>query len=258
MVRCPQEFITFAHRLAHVAGEIHRRHFRQPVSVELKPDASPVTQVDTETERALRELIGRTYPDHGIAGEEFPSVREDAEFTWVLDPLDGTKSFLAGISMFGILIALAQGGRFVLGVVDQPIVRDRWIGADGHGTSFNGKAVRTRRCASLADAVLCISGPDDRTEAYNRQITAIRREVKWVHYGAECCAYGLLASGFVDLIVDVGLDDHDFGPLDPIVRNAGGIATDWQGEELILGSDGKVVATGDPRLLDDVLTRLNG
>lgn len=254
---CPQEFIDFANQLADAAGDIQRRCFRDRVPVEIKPDGSPVTQADKDSERVLRELIERTYPDHGIAGEEYPTVREDAAYMWVLDPIDGTKSFLAGMPMFGILIALAHDGRFVLGVVDQPILRDRWVGADGHDTTFDGDVARTRQCASLADAVLCISGPEDRTKPYDAQIDKLRHAVKWVRYGAECYAYGLLASGFIDLIVDVDLDNHDFGPLDPIIGNAGGVATDWQGNPLTMNSDGRIIAAGDARLLKDTIACLN-
>lgn len=257
MGSCLHEFIDFANRLADTAGDIQRRYFRHHVPVEIKPDGSPVTQADKDSERALRERIEAAYPDHGIAGEEYPNVREDAEYTWVLDPIDGTKSFLAGIPMFGILIALARHGRFVLGVVDQPILRDRWVGADGYDTIFNGAAVRTRQCGSLADAVLCISGPEDRTKPYDDQIANLRHAVRWVRYGAECYAYGLLASGFIDLIVDVGLDDHDFAPLGPVVDNAGGSATDWQGNPLTMNSDGRIIVAGDARLLKDTIACLN-
>jgi inositol-phosphate phosphatase/L-galactose 1-phosphate phosphatase/histidinol-phosphatase len=257
MGSCPHEFIDLANRLADTAGDIQRQHFRDRVPVEIKPDGSPVTQADKDSERVLRELIEKTYPNHGIAGEEYPTVRENAEYTWVLDPIDGTKSFLAGIPMFGILIALAHHGRFTLGVVDQPILRDRWVGANGHDTTFNGTAVRTRQCGSLADAVLCISGPEDRTKPYDDQIANLRHAVKWARYGAECYAYGLLASGFIDLIVDVDLDGHDFGPLDPVVGNAGGIATDWQGNPLTMNSDGRIIVAGDARLLKDTIACLN-
>ncbi len=256
MNSCPQEFIELANRLADAAGDIQRRHFRKPVSVEIKPDGSPVTEVDKESERVVRELITQTYPDHGIAGEEYPSVRDDSEFMWVLDPIDGTKSFLAGIPMFGILNALVHQGRFILGVVDQPILRDRWIGADGHGTTFNGVAVQVRRCPSLNEAVLCAAGPDNRTQAYDHEISKIRRDVRWVRYGAECYAYGLIASGLIDLLVDAELDSHDFGPLDPLVRNAGGVVTDWGGNPLTASSDGRIIAAGDPRLIEQVLLRL--
>ncbi|MFQ5937225.1 MAG: inositol monophosphatase family protein [Acidiferrobacterales bacterium] len=247
MERCPKELVTFAHHLADAAGEIQRRYFRQPLEIEVKPDESPVTKVDKETECVLRDLIERTYPKHGIAGEEYPTVREDAEFIWVLDPLDGTKSFLAGMPLFGILISLAHEGQFVLGVVDQPILQDRWLGADGHGTTLNGAPAHTRECATLSEAIVFLGKP------YDPKIAALRPAVKWARYGGDCYGYGLLASGFVDLVVDAYLDDHDFAALEPVVRNAGGVATDWEGNRLAMGSTGRVIAAGDPRLLDQVL-----
>lgn len=250
MEQCPKEYLEFAHRLADAAGDIQRRYFRQAVEIELKPDASPVTQVDRETERVLRELIEQRYPDHGILGEEYPSVREDAEFIWVLDPLDGTKSFLAGMPVFGILIGLACASEFVLGVIDQPILRDRWLGADGHGTMFNGKPVHTRQCSALSDAVVFLGKP------YNADIAKLHPRVKWARYGGDCYGYGLLACGFVDGVVDADLDDHDFAALEPVVRNAGGAVTDWQGQALRLGSGDEVIAVGDPRLLEPVLNHL--
>jgi inositol-phosphate phosphatase/L-galactose 1-phosphate phosphatase/histidinol-phosphatase len=251
MQQCPKEYVEFAHRLADAAGEIQRRHFRQPVEIKLKPDASPVTQVDKETERVLRELIDQSYPDHGVLGEEYPPVREDAELTWVLDPIDGTKSFLAGMPVFGILIGLARAGEFVLGVIDQPILRDRWVGADGYGTIFNGMRVHTRECAALADAVVFLGKP------YDAKIAGLRPLVKWARYGGDCYGYGLLASGFVDTVVDAGLDDHDFAALEPVVRNAGGVATDWQGGALKLGSSGQVIAAGDARVLEQIVARFS-
>ena len=251
MDQCPNEFVSFANRLADAAGEIHRHYFRQPLETELKPDASPVTRVDKETEVVLRELIEQVYPGHGIAGEEFPAVREDADYVWVLDPLDGTKSFLAGMPVFGVLIGLAHHGRFVLGVIDQPILRDRWVGADGYGTTFNGTLVHTRPCGKLADAVVFLGKP------YDVKIARLCEEVKWARYGGDCYGYGLLASGFVDVVVDVDLDVHDFGALEPVVRNAGGAIGDWMGRPLAIGSNGEVIAAGDARLLERIVARFN-
>ncbi len=246
MSRCPEEFVSFADRLADAAGQIQRRHYRQSVAVEIKPDGSPVTQVDRETERVLRDLIEQNYPHHGISGEEYPDVRTHAEYIWVLDPLDGTKSFLAGMPLFGILIGLAQRRRFVLGVMDQPILRDRWIGADGHGTMFNGNPAHVRPCPTLREAVAFLGKP------YDPAIARLNPMIKWARYGGDCYAYGLLASGYVDLVVDNGLGDHDFGALEPIVRNAGGVMTDWEGNALTMASGGAVLACGDAALAQAV------
>jgi inositol-phosphate phosphatase/L-galactose 1-phosphate phosphatase/histidinol-phosphatase len=246
MSRCPEEFLSFADHLADAAGEIHRRYFRRSVPIEIKPDKSPVTPVDKETEQLLRQLIEQRYPQHGISGEEGPDVRAQAEYVWVLDPLDGTKSFLAGMPLFGILIGLAHAGRFILGLIDQPILHDRWLGADGHGTRFNGKRTQTRRCQNLNEAVAFLGKP------YDPPVAGLHGTVRWARYGGDCYAYGLLASGFVDVVIDSDLSDHDFGPLEPVVRNAGGQMTDWEGRALTMTSAGQVIAVGDPALLEQV------
>lgn len=258
MEPCPQEFIDLAHRLADAGGEVLRRAFRKPLSVQEKDDLSPVSAADLECERRLREVIEAAFPDHGITGEEFASVREDAEHVWLIDPIDGTKSFLTGKPMFGLLIALARRGRFVLGVIDQPILRERWVGADGHGTLLNGDKVAVRACPSLAKAMLYTVGPDDYAQADYPLMAPVRKAVKWAMYGAECYAYGLLAMGLVDLVLDADLDDHDFAALDPVVRNAGGVMSDWQGRPLAVGGHGRVIAAGDKAVHAQALKLLPG
>ena len=154
-----REFEALAHRLADCAGEVQRRYFRSPVSVETKADDSPVTVADREAEAAMRELIAAAYPDHGILGEEHGRDRIDAEFVWVLDPIDGTKSFITGRPLFGTLIALAHRGRPVLGMIDQSILRERWVGAAGEGSVWNGRPIRMRACPRVEDAVLFATSP---------------------------------------------------------------------------------------------------
>jgi histidinol phosphatase-like enzyme (inositol monophosphatase family) len=225
--------------------------------VDIKPDGSPVTAVDRESERVFHELVEQRHPEHGVIGEEFESVRPDAEYVWVVDPLDGTRLFLMGIPQFAVLIALAYRGRFVLGVIDQPIVRDRWVGVDGVGTTLNGLPIQSRLCAGLEDAVLCRPGVGDNTLGRDGDIDRIAARTRWVQWGVVPCDYGLVASGFIDLVVSAGPKLHDLAPLDPIIRNAGGVVTDWQGRALDLASSGTVVAAGDPRLLGQA-TRLLG
>src|ERR1700676_3233037 len=145
-------FLALAADLADAAGEAIRPYFRQPLAVTDKPDLSPVTVADRAAETAMRRLIAARFPEHGIIGEEFGREREDAPFVWVLDPIDGTKSFISGVPLFGTLIALTRHGRPILGIIDQPISRERWIGAAGRRTSFNGTAIRCRPCAALAAA----------------------------------------------------------------------------------------------------------
>lgn len=257
-VPCPRELVDFAGALADAAGAVHRRHFRRPVAVETKVDGSPVTRVDRDSERIVRELIEQRYPDHGIIGEEFASLRPDADYVWVVDPLDGTRLFLLGIPQFAVLIALAHRGRFVLGVIDQPIVRDRWLGADGTGTSLNGLPVQSRTCPGLGEAVLCRPGVGDNTLGRDVDIDRLAARTRWVQWGVMPCDYGLVASGFIDLVVSAGPKLHDLAPLDPIIRNAGGAVTDWQGTELTLASRDTVIAAGDAGLIEPVSQCLAG
>src|SRR6185503_13786150 len=153
-------FLSLAVDLAEAAGAAIRPYFRQPIAVDDKPDLSPVTAADREAEAAMRRLIAARFPDHGIIGEEYGREREDAEFVWVLDPIDGTKSFISGVPLFGTLIALANRGRPILGIIDQPISRERWIGAVGRRTTFNGSTVHCRPCPKLAAATLFSTSPD--------------------------------------------------------------------------------------------------
>ena len=192
-----REFEALAHRLADCAGEVQRRYFRTPVSVETKADASPVTIADREAEAAMRELIAAAYPDHGILGEEHGRDRVDAEFVWVLDPIDGTKSFITGRPLFGTLIALAHQGRPVLGMIDQSILRERWVGV-GRRHRPPGTAGRSGCGACPGSRMRCCSrparpcsGPAPENEAFDR----VQRRVRLPMYGGDCYAYGLLAHG---------------------------------------------------------------
>src|SRR6516165_6070149 len=156
---CPVEFVSLAERLADASGHIVRHYFRSPIEIITKADASPVTIADREAEKELRRMVALACPQHGLIGEEFPSERRDAEFVWVFDPIDGTKSFITGRPLFGTLIALLHRGRPILGVIDHPALGERWIGAAGRPTSFQGGPARVRPCASLAQAVLSASSP---------------------------------------------------------------------------------------------------
>jgi inositol-phosphate phosphatase/L-galactose 1-phosphate phosphatase/histidinol-phosphatase len=242
-----EPFLSLASDLADAAGAAIRPCFRRPLTVDDKPDLSPVTAADRAAELAMRRLIAARFPEHGIIGEEFGREREEAEFVWVLDPIDGTKSFISGVPLFGTLIALTHRGRPILGVIDQPVSGERWIGADGRPSLFNGRPIRCRPCPTLNNATLFATSPDmfrgaDR-EAFDRLASA----AKLVRFGADCYAYGLLALGCIDLVVEASLKPYDFAALLPVVAGAGGIATDWRGEPLTLASDGRIAVAGDRR-----------
>lgn len=251
-------FVDLAHRLADAAANVVRPYFRSGLEVIGKQDASPVTIADREAEAAMRVLIGKAYPDHGILGEEHGPERTDAEYVWVLDPIDGTKSFISGFPLFGTLIALMHRGRSVLGIIDQPILRERWLGVEGRPTTFQGKPAHTRPCADLTAATLYSTSPEMFKGADAPGYAALRGQVRLPRFGGDCYAYGQLASGHVDIVIEARLQPYDYLAMGPIVAGAGGVCTDWQGKPLGLNSDGRVCVVGDPRLHKDVLRILAG
>ncbi len=249
--------LDLAHALADAAGEAIRPYFRSATAVEAKADASPVTAADRAAEAAMRALIAAHRPGDGVIGEEYGEDRAGAERVWVLDPIDGTRAFIAGRPLFGTLIALMVQGVPVLGVIDQCIARDRWVGADG-GTTLNGAAARTRACVDLAAAHLATTSPHAFEARDYAAFERLRSRVRDTLYGGDCHNYALLASGHLDLVVEAGLKVYDWAALVPVVTGAGGVMADWVGAPLRLGSDGRVVAAGDPAALDAVLDRLKG
>jgi inositol-phosphate phosphatase/L-galactose 1-phosphate phosphatase/histidinol-phosphatase len=249
---------VLALRLADAAGAVIRPYFRQPLAVDDKQDLSPVTVADRAAEEVMRSLIEDRFPQHGIIGEEFGRVREDAEWVWVLDPIDGTKSFISGVPLFGTLIALARDRRPILGIIDQPILRERWVGIAGGATRLNGAAVHCRVCAELAAATLFATTPEMFKDRDAAAFARVSRTVKLTRFGADCYAYGLVAGGFIDLVLEAGLKPYDFCAMVPIVEGAGGVATDWGGAGLDLDSDGRVLVAGDRRTHRAALELLGG
>jgi inositol-phosphate phosphatase / L-galactose 1-phosphate phosphatase / histidinol-phosphatase len=249
--------IALAIRLADAAGAAIRPFFRSGFDHEAKADASPVTEADRAAETAMRRILDAEAPRDGIIGEEYGRSREGASRQWVLDPIDGTISFMAGRPIFGTLIALMEGGFPVLGIIDQPVAGERWIGATGVATTLNGRNVRTRPCRELSHAVLASTGPqyfDDHSAEHFMALAAkTSRRTVW---GGDCYNYGLLAAGHLDLVVEAGLKLHDLAALVPVVEGAGGMMSDWDGEPLHEGSAGHVIALGDPARLEDVLEGL--
>jgi len=247
--------IALAQRLADAAGTAIRPYFRSGVGVETKADASPVTIADRAAEAAMRSLVEAERPNDGIIGEEFGDHQPGARRTWVFDPIDGTRSFIAGRAIFGTLIALLQDGVPVLGVIDQCIAGDRWVGSDGE-TQLNGVRVRTRACPNLGDAHLATTAPQLFDAAGVNGFARLRAAARDTLYGGDCHNYGLLAAGCLDIVVESGLKLYDWAALVPVVTGAGGAMTDWHGQPLRQGSDGRVIAAGDPALLDAIRARL--
>lgn len=248
-------FLPTAHALADLARPIARKYFRQPLAVHTKSDASPVTIADQEIEAAMVAYLRRTFPDHGILGEEHGAHNAQAEWTWVLDPIDGTKSFVMGRPTFGTLIALAHRGVPVLGLIDQPILGERWVGCVGQATTFNGEACRVRAEVRVADAMACTTTPAmfAGQEAAHARLLA---GVKSLAYGGDCYGYAMLASGFVDLVVEADLKPYDFMALAPIVNGAGGYICDWAGGPLRLDSKGMVIAASGHSLAAEAMNLL--
>lgn len=251
------DFLAFAEHLADAAGAAIRPHFRTPITIDDKEDRTPVTAADRAAEQVMRDLVTRHHPNHGMIGEEFGSLRPDARLVWVIDPIDGTKSFISGVPLFGTLIALLAEGRPILGIIDQPILGERWIGAQGQATTFNGRPVKSRACTKLENASLHATSPHNFNAPDARAFAKLTARAKRPLYGWDCYAYAQLASGFIDLVVESGLKPFDYLAIVPVVEGAGGLMTDWAGAALGLASDGRVIAAGDARLHAEVLKTLN-
>jgi inositol-phosphate phosphatase / L-galactose 1-phosphate phosphatase / histidinol-phosphatase len=237
--------IELAHALADAAGAAIKPWFRKPFLVETKQDFSPVTVADRAAEAAIRQLLDTHRPDDGVIGEEFGDDRPDAARVWVLDPIDGTRAFVAGRPLFGTLIALMDGGVPVLGIIDQCIIGDRWIGVAGQPTFLNGQRAHVRLCGDLGAAHLGTTSPHAFPDADFGAFGRVQAVVRDTLYGGDCHNYGLVASGHLDLVVESGLKIHDWAALVPVVTGAGGVISDWEGRPLVRGSDGRVIAAGD-------------
>jgi histidinol phosphatase-like enzyme (inositol monophosphatase family) len=256
--------IALAHRLADAAGAVIRPYFRADAGVRMKDDQSPVTLADTEAEAAMRRILDAERSGDGIVGEEYGEKPGVTGRQWVLDPIDGTRSFTVGRAIFGTLIALVEDGWPVLGIIDQPIQRERWIGVAGRATEFNGSPARTRACTALAGAAIATTSPhlfaDGDVPHYLSLVAAVSGGAarQGPVYGGDCYNYALLASGHLDLVCESGLQLYDFAALVPVVEGAGGRMCDWNGDPLTAQSAGHVLAIGDPARTDDVLEALHG
>ncbi len=266
------DFAAFVDRLAQVSSEVILPFFRTSIGAEDKSRGGvfdPVTEADRGAEAAMRRLISQTFPAHGVIGEEYGSDRPDADYVWVLDPIDGTKSFISGLPTWGTLIGLMHRGRPVYGMMSQPFTRERYSGdgkraklrtlaarrGEAPPSEWATRALRTRACESLAAATLMTTSPalireDSDREAYLR----IEADARLVRYGGDCYAYCALAAGFVDLVIETGLKPHDIVALVSIVEGAGGVVTTWDGEAAAKG--GRILAAGDARLHEQALQRL--
>jgi myo-inositol-1(or 4)-monophosphatase len=256
------DFSAFVDELATVSGDAILPFFRTSLGVEDKSaDArfDPVTQADRASELAMRALIKRDFPAHGIVGEEYGNERTDAEYVWVLDPIDGTKSFISGMPAWGTLIALTRHGEPVFGMMHQPFIGERFSG-DGAAANYRGPAgarrLMVRPCTALNDAVLFTTSPMMMNAKDRRAFGRVEDAVKLSRYGGDCYAYAMLAAGHVDLVIETGLKPHDIVALIPIVAGAGGVITNWDGGPATPG--GRIIAAGDTRVHAAAMEILRG
>jgi myo-inositol-1(or 4)-monophosphatase len=265
------DFSSFVDRLAQTSGEVILPFFRSAIGAEDKSRGGPfdpVTEADRAAEVAMRRLIAQAFPAHGIIGEEYGRDRPDAEYVWVLDPIDGTKAFISGLPTWGTLIGLTHHGRPVYGMMAQPFTRERYYG-DGASASWRGPAatpqnsrgdgvatrsLRVRSCASLAQATLMTTTPKMFGAADAPAYASVEDKVRLVRYGADCYAYCMLAGGFIDVVIEASLKPHDIVALIPIIEGAGGVVTTWDGGDAARG--GRIIAAGDKRVHEEALRLL--
>ncbi|KAJ8492389.1 hypothetical protein OPV22_014110 [Ensete ventricosum] len=261
-----ERFVEVANTVADAAGEVLRKYFRQSFEIIDKEDLSPVTIADREAEESMVSIISKSFPLHAVYGEEngWRCMEKSADYVWVLDPIDGTKSFITGKPLFGTLIALLHKGKPIIGIIDQPVLRERWVGIDGRTTTMNGREVSTRDCNKLSQAYLYTTSPHLFSGDAEKSFCRVRDKVKVPLYGCDCYAYALLASGYVDLVIESGLKPYDFLSLVPVVEGAGGSITDWNGHKLCWKvspesrpTSFNVVAAGDPKVHRQALEELH-
>ena len=248
--------LVLAGQLADVARAITREYFRRSIDVERKPDGTPVTIADRAIETEMRRMIRATFPGHAMRGEEF-APEGSGEFTWVLDPIDGTKSFISGFPLFGSLIGLMHNGRPVLGVLEAAALAERWVGCEGRPTLFNERPVRTSACRTISQAIVYTTTTDTFSAEERRRFESLSSRAALRRFGGDCYLYGMLAGGYCDLVIEVQLKPHDFMAVIPIVEGAGGRMSDWRGAPLGIVTDGRVVAAATFELWQQAIEELS-
>ncbi|MBN8543249.1 MAG: inositol monophosphatase family protein [Alphaproteobacteria bacterium] len=270
-------YIAFAHLLADAAGRAIRPHFERVGTVETKADNSPVTEADKAAESAMRGLIEQEFPDHAIFGEEFGisvsgTLRSISEplaagasgvrppytqnYTWVIDPIDGTRAFVEGLKEWGTLVALCSDGVPILGILDQPVTGERWVATRGGVSYCSGNVLKTRTIKKLADAEFSTTSLRYFTPEQGAKVAKLAQSCRRTVKDGDCYAYGLLARGARDVVVDAGLKPYDILALVPIIEAAGGVITTWEGKPVTLSDYANVVAAGDKTLHKQALALL--
>ena len=250
------DLLATALAVSDAARPVPLGYFRKPLEVIAKADESPVTIADRETERVMREVLAARVPDHGILGEEEGAAGLDQRFVWVIDPIDGTRSFITGMPLFTNLVALLEDGVPLIGVVDTPAIGERYHAVRGRGAWFNGAPIRVSGCTSLAEAAIYRAGHAPTDADHARRFERFAGIGRVNRYGYDAYAYALLASGHVDLVLETDLEPYDYLALVPLIEAAGGVITDWRGQQLGLASTGEVLAAATPELHRAALAHL--
>ncbi len=248
MINNLKDVCKFANELADTARQNTLKYFKQALVVENKQDLSPVTVADRETEFILREMISKNFPDHGIVGEELGVENVDAEFVWIIDPIDGTGSFITGLPLYGTLLSLLKNQNPVLGLIDMPVLKERWFATSNAITRYNNSPCRSSDCSDLSSAKLISTTIDMFSDTQLQLFNKLSSKVALRRFGGDCYCYGLLASGHVDLVVESDLKPYDYMAHVPIIEGSGGVISDWQGHPLRLDSGPQVVAAATPTL----------
>lgn len=249
-------FMAVAQQALDAAGSALRAHFRSGLHASMKADASPVSDADNEVERILREHFERAFPDHGIFGEEHERTKENAPYQWVIDPIDGTRAFLAGYPLFTTLVALTYESIPILGYIDQPVLRERWCGHLGHPTTMNGEPCQASANPLVTEAVIATTSAPYFTLREAELFQNLAERCACQVQGGDAYAYAMLACGQIGLVVDAGLKPYDLAALSTIIQGAGGIVTDWAGQPLTLHSDGRLLAAANRSLHESALALL--
>ena len=250
--------VSLAHAIADAARQNTVPLFRTRLEITTKLDDSPVTVADRSAEASMRRLINQQMPSHGILGEEHGREHMDAEYIWVLDPIDGTKSFITGSPLWGTLIALLHRGQPILGLMDMPMLGERWLAQRGHGAQCNGQAVQVSTHRQLDQALIYSTSPDAFSPGEWAAFDALSQRCALRRFGGDCYSYAQLAGGHIDLVVEAGLQPYDYLAASTLVREAGGVMTDWNGQALGIASDGRVLAAATPALHAQALAALQG
>ena len=251
------EFADFSIHLADESEKIIKKYFRTSLDVDSKEDQSPVTIADKEVELKIREIIKTHYPEHGILGEEFDQTNIESEYIWVIDPIDGTRSFIAGHKDFGTLIALVYNNKPIVGIINCPMHNERWVGIINKETTMNNKVVKTSKTNVINESYFCTSGLYLEDDHFKKSCDKIINKSKYYRLGGDCYMYGMIASGLIEIVLEDTLKTHDYMALIPVIEGAGGVVTDKYGSPVTINSDGSIVASANKYLHNQIINIIN-